>query len=259
MAAAAVGTPSTRAGVSRCASVASASSVASSSCSDPRRRGMPPLDVLQHQRHPLAVVVEPEESCGRDVGGELPADRRLGAVDAGSVRVLRRADGLDERGSAGCRRQPVGRARGVPTGLRPGRHHRRPEDLLHATPHPARQPLPPQPVATPRPSPDGPAGARAAPRCRGHAEGRTGGWVRGEVAAAEQSGDRGEQLAEGQAAHEARDHHRQPPVGQHREGRLVRVRASHPPRPQRLDEHPARPGSRRPRSAAPPPGRASQA
>ena len=104
----AVGTPSTGEGVSRRARVARASSVASELVGDRRRGGMPTLDVLEHQRHPLAVVVEREEARGRQVVGELPADRRFSAVDAGRVRVLRRADRLDEGPAPGCGRQPVG-------------------------------------------------------------------------------------------------------------------------------------------------------
>ena len=60
--------------------------------------------------------------------------------------------------------------------------------------------------------------------------------------------DGGEQLAEGEAADQAGDDHRQAPVGEHREGRLLGVRAREPARPQRLEQHPAgqgRPDHRR--------------
>ena len=66
----------------------------------------------------------------------------------------------------------------------------------------------------------------------------------------EQGDDCRGQLAEGEAADQAGDDHGQAPVGEHREGRLVGVRAGEPAGPQRLDEHPRRPGSPRSPSAA---------
>ena len=61
----------------------------------------------------------------------------------------------------------------------------------------------------------------------------------GAAAPSDEAHDGGDQLAEGQATDQARDHHRQPPVGQHREARLLGVRAREPAGAHRLDEHPA--------------------
>src|SRR5260221_4461273 len=118
----------------------------------PRKPGVPPIDVVEHQGRPLIGFEHAAQSgCGQltrgDHGVERPEDTRLPAVHGWRVRVRGGGDCLDEYPCTVGAFQAGRHSRAEPAGLRPRAQDGRTADLLDASPDLYRNRFPVDPDA----------------------------------------------------------------------------------------------------------------
>src|SRR5689334_5733369 len=98
---------------------------------------MAAVDVLQHQRNPLAVIEAAQHPRRRRGGRQMGGDVRLRAGHRHRFRVQLHSDGFDERPAADRGLDAICRAGRESAGLRMRRHHRSAEDGLDRLPYAA--------------------------------------------------------------------------------------------------------------------------